>query len=105
MPRKAKPTKHSAGQLAQRIKESTQNAGGGKAGLADRKGGAAGHSKYQCPYCGSCAHSLTILQQHHDSKHPKIPWEPEKCTNLHELHGGTTKGVAIRGTTKPKKKE
>ena len=37
---------------------------------------------------------------HHESKHPKLPWEPEKCTNTHELHGGTTQGVAVRGSVK-----
>lgn len=36
---KAKPTKHTAKEIAGRIAASTQNKGGGKAGLADRKGG------------------------------------------------------------------
>ena len=38
---KAKPTKHTAKELAGRAAASMQNKGGGKAGLADRKGGAA----------------------------------------------------------------
>jgi len=38
---KAKPTKHTAKEIAGRIAESTQNKGGGKSGLADRKGGKA----------------------------------------------------------------
>jgi hypothetical protein len=38
---KAKPTKHTAKEIAGRIAASTQNKGGGKAGLADRKGGSA----------------------------------------------------------------
>ena len=43
---KAKPTKHTAGELAAKAKAATQNAGGGKAGLQDRKGGV-GHAKYK----------------------------------------------------------
>jgi len=39
-----------------------QNMGGGKAGLADRKGGAVGHSKYMCPICKTAAPSLTSMQ-------------------------------------------
>ena len=38
---------------------------------------------------------------HHDAKHPKLPWEPEKCENVHEKAGGvTTAGVAVRGSNK-----
>ena len=41
------------------------------------------------------------LQMHHDSKHPKLPWEPEKCINVHEESGGiTTQGIAVRGSKK-----
>jgi hypothetical protein len=43
------------------------------------------------------------MQIHHDAKHPKLPWDPEKCTDLHALVGGvTTQGVAVRGSTKKK---
>lgn len=35
------------------------------------------------------------LQAHFESKHPTLPWEPEKCTNLHSLHGGTTQVGAM----------
>jgi hypothetical protein len=49
------------------------------------------------------APSLTSMQIHHDAKHPKLPFEPEKCTNLHEENGGvTTAGVAVRGSFKKK---
>lgn len=45
-------------------------------------------------------------QIHHDAKHPKLPYEPDKCTNTHELTGGVTvAGVAVRGSTKKKKDE
>ena len=45
MGRKGKKTKHSAKELEAKAAASLTNKGGGKAGLADRKGGAAGHSK------------------------------------------------------------
>lgn len=38
---KAKPTKHTAKEINGKIAAATQNKGGGKEGLADRKGGAA----------------------------------------------------------------
>lgn len=44
---KAKPAKHTSAELRAKAKAATQNAGGGKAGLADRKGGAAGHQKFK----------------------------------------------------------
>ena len=44
-----------------------------------------------------------LLQIHHDAKHPKLPREPEKCSNTHELTGGvTTAGIAVRGSVKKK---
>jgi hypothetical protein len=50
----------------------------------------------------TCAMPHTAaMQVHHDSRHPTLPWEPEKCTDLHSLHGGvTTQGVAVRGSHK-----
>ena len=49
---KAKPKKHTAKEIAGKVAAATQNKGGGKAGLADRLGGAAGHAKFKCPSCG-----------------------------------------------------
>ena len=43
--RTGKKTNHTAQELAAKSAASLTNKGGGKAGLADRKGGAAGHSK------------------------------------------------------------
>lgn len=41
------------------------------------------------------------MQIHHDAKHPKLPFEPSKCENVHEAHGGvTTQGIAVRGSVK-----
>lgn len=45
---KAKPAKHTSAELKAKARAATQNVGGGKAGLADRKGGAAGHQKFKC---------------------------------------------------------
>ena len=45
---KAKPAKHTSAELAAKAKAATINKGGGKSGLADRKGGAVGHSKFKC---------------------------------------------------------
>ena len=48
-------------------------------------------------------HNSAPLQIHHDARHPKLPWEPEKCTDLHAMVGGvTTQGVAVRGSIKKK---
>ncbi|CAM9682330.1 unnamed protein product [Ectocarpus sp. 12 AP-2014] len=103
MPRKAKPTKHSSAELNKRAAASLQNKGGGSAGLADRKGGAAGHSRFLCTICGVQAPSLTSMKAHHESKHVKLPWDPSLYEDVQAKHGGTTQGVAVRGTTNAKK--
>ena len=48
---KAKPTKHTSKELKNKEKAATQNKGGGKHGAADRKGGKAGHAKFECYIC------------------------------------------------------
>eukprot|EP01086_Lenisia_limosa_P004705 TRINITY_DN20359_c0_g1_i1.p2 TRINITY_DN20359_c0_g1~~TRINITY_DN20359_c0_g1_i1.p2 ORF type:complete len:111 (+),score=44.49 TRINITY_DN20359_c0_g1_i1:150-482(+) len=104
MPRKAKPTHHSSKQLAERAKLASANVGGGSAGLADRRGGAAGHSKYQCPHCGTAAPSIPGMKLHWEAKHPKIPFEEDKVINLREIHGDTTtEGIMVRGTKNKEK--
>lgn len=101
---KAKPTKHSAREISAKIKAATANVGAGLAGLEDRKGGKVGHSKFKCAVCGVAAPSLKSMQDHHENRHPSVVWNPEACTDLHELVGGvTTKGVAVRGTTDAKR--
>lgn len=97
---KAKPAKHTTREINMKIAEATTNKGGGKDGLQDRLGGKAGHAKYSCHICKQTAPDLKSMQMHHESRHPKEAWEPEKCTNLHEVHGGTTQGVGVRGSTK-----
>lgn len=100
---KAKPAKHTAAELAKKAKDALQNKGGGSAGKADRLGGKTGHAKYKCPICAQQAPDLKTMQMHHESKHAKLTFEPEKCVNVHEASGGiTTTGVAVRGSTKKK---
>eukprot|EP00747_Dinoflagellata_sp_TGD_P218104 gnl/TRDRNA2_/TRDRNA2_90402_c0_seq1.p1 gnl/TRDRNA2_/TRDRNA2_90402_c0~~gnl/TRDRNA2_/TRDRNA2_90402_c0_seq1.p1 ORF type:complete len:307 (+),score=37.54 gnl/TRDRNA2_/TRDRNA2_90402_c0_seq1:85-1005(+) len=100
--RKAKPTKHSAGQLADRIFESTVNRGGGAAGALDRAGGKAGHAKYKCPVCAMAAPDPKSASMHWESKHDKAgPFAIDSWTDAHAAQGGvTTAGVAVRGSTK-----
>eukprot|EP00884_Botryococcus_braunii_P002364 jgi/Botrbrau1/12128/Bobra.0186s0045.1 len=99
---KAKPAKHTAKEINAKVAAATTNKGGGQAGKEDRLGGKAGHAKYKCPVCGQTAPDVKSMQMHHESKHPKLPYEEDKLINLHEAFGGTTQGVAIRGSTKKK---
>ena len=64
------------------------------------QGGVAGHAKYKCPVCGQQAPSLKNMKEHFEAKHPKQTFEEEKCINTHEQFGGTTSGVAVRGSAK-----
>lgn len=96
---KAKPKKHTAKELAGKFKDATQNKGGGKAGAADRKGGKAGHSKFECYICMMAAPSLKTMEIHFDSKHPKETFQPDRCVNKIAANGGvTTQGVAVKGS-------
>lgn len=98
---KAKPTKHTTKEINKKVHESTCNRGGGLAGLADRLGGAVGHSKYLCPHCATPANDLKTMQAHHESKHPTIEFDTAVYVDHHALVGGvTTQGVAVRGSTK-----
>ena len=94
---KAKPTKHTAKELAKKAAEATTNKGGGKAGIDDRKGGKAGHSKFMCHVCMQQAPDLKSMKLHYESKHPKEPWDEARFADLHDVHGGTTQGVGVRG--------
>ena len=101
---KAKPTKHTAAEIAAKAKAANTNMGGGEAGMKDRLGGAAGHSKFLCNHCKTPLTSLTQAKQHHESKHDKLPFAESDYTDVHELHGGvTTQGIAVRGTTNAEK--
>jgi hypothetical protein len=41
-------------------------------------------------------------QVHFEAKHPKLQYEADKVVDMHALMGGTTQGVAVRGSTKKK---
>ena len=95
---KAKPTKHTAKELAKKAADAKTNKGGGKAGQEDRAGGKAGHGgKFVCHVCGQLAMHLKTLEDHISSKHPKETWDPTRYEDQHALHGGTTQGVGVRG--------
>ncbi|KAK9131102.1 hypothetical protein Sjap_011589 [Stephania japonica] len=81
---KAKPKKHTAKEIASKVDAATTNRGGGKAGQADRSGQEkGGHAKFECPLCKVTAPDVKSMQIHHESKHPKIPFDEAKITNLH----------------------
>ncbi|KAF3795929.1 hypothetical protein EJ110_NYTH04165 [Nymphaea thermarum] len=88
---KAKPKKHTAKEIAAKVDAATTNRGGGKAGQADRSGlDKGGHAKFECPHCKITAPDIKSMQIHHDSKHPKIPFEDDKLVNLHAGHSVET---------------
>lgn len=100
---KAKPTKHTAKELAKKAKDATCNRGGGADGAKDRKGGAAGHAKYQCPFCGQASpDNGKSAEAHWDAKHSKQgPFDKEAWVNKQEASGGvTTQGTAVQGSKK-----
>jgi len=100
---KAKPTKHTAAELKKKEADATTNKGGGNAGINDRKGGAAGHSKWACKVCAQAAPDPKSLQAHFESKHSKMgPFNIEEHgIDKHAEAGGvTTQGVAVRGGIK-----
>jgi len=65
-------------------------------------GGAAGHAKFKCPVvgCGLQAPSIKSMQAHFESKHPKLPFDPDACVDMQAIHGGSTQGVAVQGSKK-----
>ena len=96
---KAKPTKHTAKEIAEGGGGDPEQ-GRGKAGLADRKGGAAGHAA-QVPSCG--VQSPSLKSGCTGTQAPQAALRAGRLDHLHELHGGvTTKGVAVRGSGKEK---
>jgi hypothetical protein len=99
---KAKPKKHTAKEIAAKIDAATTNRGGGKAGLADRlaqdKGG---HAKLACPLCRTAAPDIKSMQIHHEARHPKLPFEPDKLLNLHSSSAPAAV-VATTSSSKPK---
>ncbi len=43
------------------------------------------------------------MQDHHEARHPSIPFVPDELEDLHEKFGGTTMGIAVRGSREPNK--
>lgn len=97
---KAKPTKHTAAEINRKNALANTNKGGGSAGLQDRKGGAAGHSRFICKICMAQAPDMKSMKLHYESRHPKDEFKESDFENLHEVYGGTTQGVAVHGTLK-----
>lgn len=47
---------------------------------------------------------MHAAQIHHEAKHSKVPFLESDIINLHAVFGGTTQGIAVRGSTKKEKK-
>ncbi|BAF20450.1 protein METHYLENE BLUE SENSITIVITY 1 [Oryza sativa Japonica Group] len=102
---KAKPKKHTAKEIAAKIDAATTNRGGGKAGQKDRLGqDKGGHAKLECPLCKTTAPDIKSMQIHHEARHPKLPFEPDKLNNLHGGGAGAAAaaGEAAASSSKPK---
>ena len=81
---KAKPTKHTTAEINRKVADATTNKGGGAAGLADRKGGNAGHSKYKCHICAQSAPDLKVCQRRRRPQAcPSQPLTPLPSTAEH----------------------
>ena len=76
MPRKAKPTKHTAKELKMKADAALTNRGGGKAGMAQRNDAKLG---YLCPHCQTAAPSAKSMLAHVQNKHPR--YEPAGGNN------------------------
>lgn len=53
--------------------------------------------------CGSDDALCVVVQEHHEARHPTIPFVADALEDLHEKFGGTTKGIAVRGTKEANK--
>mmetsp|Transcript_10872 Transcript_10872/g.44512 ORF Transcript_10872/g.44512 Transcript_10872/m.44512 type:complete len:124 (+) Transcript_10872:156-527(+) len=69
MPRKAKPTKHTAKELKMKADAALTNRGGGQAGMAQRNDAKLG---YMCPSCKTAAPSAKSMLTHVQNKHSKF---------------------------------
>lgn len=97
---KAKPKKHTAKEIAAKIDAATTNRGGGKAGQKDRLGQEkGGHAKLECPLCKVTAPDVKSMQIHHEARHPKLPFDPEKINNLHSSPAAAPE---VASSSKPK---
>ena len=82
---KAKPTKHTAAELAAKAKAANESVGGGKAGIAERDSKA--NLKTEClePGCvGIKLTSLTVCKTHWSNKHCTCRRAPDPATGCCE---------------------
>eukprot|EP00897_Mesotaenium_endlicherianum_P008890 jgi/Mesen1/8029/ME000426S07161 len=104
---KAKPKKHTAKELAAKADAATTSRGGGKAGAADRLGlDKGGHARYACHICKATAPDLKTMSIHHESKHPKLPYEEDKVIDQHAAIDAAAAAAkerpGVRGSLKKK---
>lgn len=103
---KAKPKKHTAKEIAQKVAAATTNRGGGKAGAIDRLGmDKGGHAKLACPVCKTTAPDVKSMQIHHEAKHPKLPFNEADLIDQHAMAGPAIvekERPGVRGSTKKK---
>ena len=54
--------------------------------------------------CKQQAPDMKSMTMHFESKHPKETMDHTKFVDKHEVYGGTTQGVAVKGTQRKEKK-
>uniref|UniRef100_A0A7S3UYW0 C2H2-type domain-containing protein n=1 Tax=Aplanochytrium stocchinoi TaxID=215587 RepID=A0A7S3UYW0_9STRA len=97
MGRKGKTQKHTAKEIATKVKAAKEKngaAGGGGKGAEARKGAWTKASVF-CELCKTIQPSAKTMQIHYDSKHPKDPYPADEYE---------TKFAEARGKVKPDKK-
>ncbi|KAH7424876.1 hypothetical protein KP509_11G029300 [Ceratopteris richardii] len=83
-----KAEKHTAKDISRKIDAATR---GGKAGLADRTGAdKGGHAKL----------NVKSMQIHHEARHPKLPFDAEKLSDLHVNISIDKPKPGVRGSLK-----
>lgn len=77
---KAKPKKHTAAEIAAKVKAANQSVGGGQAGLAERDAKAKLTKECMEPGCaGVKITSLTVMKTHWENKHCTCRRSPCEC--------------------------
>jgi len=99
MPRKGKTQKHTAAEIAAKIKASKEanGAAGGGGKMAQMRKNAGNKASISCDVCKGLQPSMASMKQHYESKHPKVNWTPEMEADYKERQ------QAARGKVKPKK--
>ena len=99
MPRKGKTQKHTAAEIAAKVKASKEanGAAGGGGAMAKARKEAGNKASISCDVCKSLQPSMASMKQHYESKHSKLPWTTEMEADY------KARQIAARGTAKPKK--